>query len=445
MQYCSLVIRYKKLILLTESANSAVLDSACTSTVAGETWMKCYMDSLDTITRDKVIEQPSDTLFKFGGGTVLQSTKKVIFPCVIADTECEIQADVAKSDIPLLLSKDSMKTAKMKLDLENGSASIFGKDVQLQCTSSGHYFVPIDQINVNVADTTSALIAIRQSTGKDDIIEKLHKQFAHPSAKRLKSLLKDAGGYTEEHLECVDRVTDNCNVCKRYKKTPARPVVSLSLATEFNEAVAMDLKEWKPNVYFLHLVDIAKRFSLAAVTKKKTPEVITEKIMTLWTGSGMGPPKQFLADNGDEFANEVFRDMCANLNIEVMNTAAYSPWQNEICEHNHAVVENCVAKVLEDQPDLNLEIALMVYGWSPNQLVFRANPNMPSVITDNPPALENTTISQNFAKHLNALHSSRRAFLQAESSERIRRALRHKIRASGECFQHGDRVYYKRR
>ena len=112
-------------------------------------------------------------------------------------------------------------------------------------------------------------------------------------------------------------------------------------------------------MYFLHLVDVATRFSLAAVVRKKTPEVITEKIMTLWIGSGMGPPRKFLADNGGEFANEIFRDMCAYLNIEVMNTAAYSPWQNGICERNHAVVDNCLAKILEDQPNLNLEVALV--------------------------------------------------------------------------------------
>ena len=442
------------LILMAESANSAVLDSACTSTVAGQAWMDCYIDSLDSHIKDKVKEYPSDTKFKFGGGTVLQSNKKVTFPCIIAGTECEIETDVVSSEIPLLLSKDSMKKAKVKLDLENDCASIFGKDVQLQCTSSGHYCVPIDQVNVSVEDTKSALIATKYTDMKE-IIEKLHKQFAHPSAKRLKSLLKDAGDYSQQQLDYVDTVTDNCSVCKRYKKTPARPVVSLPLATEFNEVVAVDLKEWKPNVYFLHLVDVATRFSLASVVKRKTPEVIAEKIMTMWIGSGMGPPKRFLADNGGEFANEVFRDMCSNLNIEVMNTAAYSPWQNGICERNHAVVDNCVAKIMEEQPGTNLEIALawavnaknslsMVYGWSPYQLVFGSNPNLPNTIIDKPPALENTTVSQNFAKHLNALHSGRRAFIQAESSERIRRALRHKIRASGECFQQGDRVYYKR-
>ena len=106
---------------------------------------------------------------------------------------------------------------------------------------------------------------------KGEIIDKLHKQFAHPTAKRLKSLLKDADAYTKHHLDFVDRVTENCEVCKRSKKTPARPVVSLPLATELNEVVAVDLKEWKPNVYFMHLVNVATRFSLAAVVRKKTP------------------------------------------------------------------------------------------------------------------------------------------------------------------------------
>lgn len=63
-------------ILLNVSVNSAVLDSACTLTVAGETWMKCYKDSLDMTVRDKIVEQPCDTLFKFWGGTVLQATTK---------------------------------------------------------------------------------------------------------------------------------------------------------------------------------------------------------------------------------------------------------------------------------------------------------------------------------------------------------------------------------
>ena len=112
-------------------------------------------------------------------------------------------------------------------------------------------------------------------------------------------------------------------------------------------------------------------------------------------------------------------------------------------------------RFLEDQPILNLDVALvwavnaknslsMVHGWSPYQLVYGSNPNLPGILTDKPPAFENTTISEKFARHQNALHSSRCAFIQAKSSERIRRALRHKIRASGEYYEYGDKVYYKR-
>ena len=152
------------------------------------------------------------------------------------------------------------------------------------------------------------------------VIDKLHKQFAHTSSSRLLSLLKDAVLFDEDVKVIVEEISRGCNVCKRYQKMPARPVVSLPLATKFNEVVAMDLKEWKKDLYFLHLIDVATRFSLAAVIQK-TPSVIIDKVVTLWVGEGFGAPMKFIADNGGEFANDEYRDVCQNLNVEVCNTA----------------------------------------------------------------------------------------------------------------------------
>ena len=69
--------------------------------------------------------------------------KKVRFPCVVAGKDCEIISDVVSSEIPLLLSNTSMKRARVKLNLEKDCASIFGRDVKLNHTKSGHYYVPI--------------------------------------------------------------------------------------------------------------------------------------------------------------------------------------------------------------------------------------------------------------------------------------------------------------
>lgn len=67
-----------------------------------------------------------------------------------------------------------------------------------------------------------------------------------------------------------------------------------------------------------------------------------------------------------------------------------------------------------------------VQVYSP-QLVFGQNPNLPPVLTDKPPALDGMTKSEWVAKQISALHASRRAFTEAECSERIRRALRKQI------------------
>ena len=48
------------------------------------------------------------------------------------------------------------------------------------------------------------------------------------------------------------------------------------------------------------------------------------------------------------------------------------------------------------------------YGYSPNQLVFRNNPNFTSNLTKKPPAMEDITHSQLLFKHLNAMHASRK-------------------------------------
>ncbi|XP_071118367.1 uncharacterized protein [Haliotis cracherodii] len=442
-------------VLVNESLNSAVLDSACSSTVAGEAWMNCYIDTLEDDKVRQVNRTKSDSIFKFGGGRLLKSIAKVTFPCEIAGVNCTITTDVVQSDIPLLLGKPAMKAAKVVLDLENDRASIFGKEINLQCTSSGHYCIPILHSTMHVNQTFEVLYSqsMQSRQEKKKKILKLHRQFAHPSSRRLLMLLEDAGIKDDTNQALVDEVAQECDVCLKFKKTPARPVVSLPLATKFNEVVAMDLKFWKTGVYFLHLIDMATRFSLAAVIRKKTPEVVIDQILKLWVGSGLGTPRKFLADNGGEFANEEYRDMAENLNVEVMNTASFSPWQNGLCERNHAVVDDCVSKLMTDNPRLDLETALvwainaknslqMVHGWSPYQLVFGANPNLPSTLVDRPPALEGTTVSEMFAKHLNSLHAARKAFIEAESSERIRRALRHNIRPSESVYQTGDKVYF---
>ena len=111
------------------------------------------------------------------------------------------------------------------------------------------------------------------------------------------------------------------------------------------------------------------------------------------------------------------RELSDCLGIEVDTTAAKSPWQNGLCERNHAVTDRCLEKILNENPDIPLEVALayacnaknslqMWNGYSSYQIVFGSNPNVPDIFHATLPELEGVTQSELLAKHLNAQQSA---------------------------------------
>ena len=118
------------IILVSEAIDSILLDSACSSAVAGKLWMEDCIASMDEHTRKEVQEFKSSKLFHFGGGESRRSLG-VEFPCVLSGKKVRIRSDVVDSPIPLLLSNKAMERCRLIWD--------FGKEVTLDQTSSGHH------------------------------------------------------------------------------------------------------------------------------------------------------------------------------------------------------------------------------------------------------------------------------------------------------------------
>ena len=127
--------------------------------------------------------------FKFSDGNKLNSLYKVTLLCVITDIEVSIITDLVYSDIPLLLSKDSMKRARTCLNFEKDSVTMFKKKIPLKCTSSGHYHIPITEPLLDKSKFKHILFikenSFKNKLEKIKIATKLHRQFSHPSSKKL--------------------------------------------------------------------------------------------------------------------------------------------------------------------------------------------------------------------------------------------------------------------
>ena len=68
----------------------------------------------------------------------------------------------------------------------------------------------------------------------------------------------------------------------------------------------------------------ATNYVQASWIKSKKPKEVMINVMEKWI-SVYGPPKRILTDNGREFQNDLFYEMCESMDIKVLTTAAESP------------------------------------------------------------------------------------------------------------------------
>ena len=197
--------RLKSLVL--ESMNCGVLDSGASKTVCGKSWFRVYRDSLRDEDKSKIKYGSSTNVFKFGDGKRVGSLQQVTIPAVIGNVETTISTDVVDSDIPLLLSRSSMKRAGTELNFTDDTINILSQTLPLRVTTSGHYALPLSRNQyllekVNRNSQVNITLSV-SNLSNEDIASKLHSQFSHPSSEKLVKLLRYA---EKDDKELVDLV-----------------------------------------------------------------------------------------------------------------------------------------------------------------------------------------------------------------------------------------------
>ena len=168
-----------------------------------------------------------------------------------------------------------------------------------------------------------------------------------------------------------------------------------------------------------------------------------------------GSPEKFLSDNGGEFANKEFLEMCEKLNIRFLVTAGESPFSNGLVERHNKVLSDMLDRFLEDC-NCGIDIAIAwsvttknslqnIHGFSPYHLATGRNPTLPVMVDNKPPALTQDSENELIRNNLQALHKAREAFIKSESSENNSHALKHNIRTHNDVkYYTGDKVYFKK-
>ena len=271
---------------------------------------------------------------------------------------------------------------------------------------------------------------------KKEVI-KLHKYFGHKSARKIWELLAKANKMKGKKKAVVD-IIDKCEICSKFRKSPPRPKVGMPVANNFNQVVSMDLKVL-PNSkgYILWLVDTFTKLIKGRYIPDKTPDTVIQAVINTWIvgdGSGPGHPTlSFYSDNGGEFLNEEMLDFAARMNVQIKMTAAEAPWQNGICERQHASADIVIEKLLLENPNMPFQEAINQAAFVRNsevnktrfsalQLMTGINPYFPGLGDAN---VANTSFvsSSKYMKAWKNIDETRVKFREVDCNEKLKKAL----------------------
>src|SRR5215469_2227096 len=276
------------------------------------------------------------------GNSCFKVKKTLKIPCSIEGYRFNLLTDVIEGDIPWLMGKETMAKMDMKIDVKRKTVVIGAlSNLVAKCTVSkkGHLLLKVREKRTReeVWYQGRTREDLKNGNQRKNIVWKLHAQFGHPSIEKLWTLISEA--YRAEDLNEQERkeikstiktISETCQVCLRFKRTPSRPVVGFSLGKNFNDVLSIDLGELQGERFIL-MIDHATRYCQATWIKSKQPTEIVRALLNKWIGI-FGPPKELLSDNGLEFMNEDVKDLCERFGIRQIATAAESPWSNGLCE-----------------------------------------------------------------------------------------------------------------
>ena len=238
-------------LLVDEAGVRGVIDSACSKTVAGITFIFNYLNAISFEVEDNdEYVQPSNTVFQFGGGEQRVSLHKIQLPAQIGHKKINILTEVVDADVPLLIGANSLEHSKAILDFGNLKAKFFNIEVPLTKVNTGYFCINITPKSCLSPNETNETVLHASTTAETNgalsykDLQKLHHLCGHAaSAEKITKLVSRAGKSDENTQQNMKKIIESCESCQKNGKTKPKPKFSLPRADRFNHIVTLDLKE----------------------------------------------------------------------------------------------------------------------------------------------------------------------------------------------------------
>src|SRR5215469_15579705 len=212
-----------------------ILDTRCNKNIIGPIYLNKIRNTMKEKEKEelKLTEREEKNIFCFGNERY-NSNHTVDIPVQLDKRRIKIRTSVIDGEMPWIIGKETIKKMGAQFDWNNQKIileNIDREEVKWREDEKGH--MRIEVMNINKYEENEEIL-MEKEWWKDENwknkSKKLHLQFGHASFIKLKELIKRGANNKEVQQEKIERwlkelqkVCENCEICKKYKRNPSRP------------------------------------------------------------------------------------------------------------------------------------------------------------------------------------------------------------------------------
>eukprot|EP00435_Cladocopium_sp_Y103_P021891 s1135_g5.t1 len=316
----------------------------------------------------------------------------------------------------------------------------------------------------DVTHVHEVLVAEQENASDEEIntvLTRLHKNLGHPSQQEFLRVLRH-GHASAKALELAAKL--KCDFCESRKGPAVSMPASLSHVSVFGQKIGIDVKNlngWKVNqkVKALNIVDYASNFQLMVpFFETETAGLLRQLLSDRWF-AWAGNPNELVIDPARTNLGKALTEPCELEGTHVSVTAAGAHWQLGKVEVHGGIFSHMLDKVIDERSPTTKEqwldcvrhchvknATIQTHGFSPSQVVFGKNPDLPGQLLDEPQKIVPCTaglIEGSVEAAQATRFAAKKALLEMQDSKSMRRALAARPRAT-RSFRAGDIVAYWR-
>ncbi|XP_043474040.1 uncharacterized protein LOC122506110 [Leptopilina heterotoma] len=266
---------------------------------------------------------------------------------------------------------------------------------------------------------------------------------------------RELGIWKNMEVEIIDFIK-KCHTCQTQKLTRIKrksEAIIPDTPVEPNDKIAMDIFGPLPitseaNEYILSIQDMLTKYIILIPLKDVRSETIIEKLFDHYIYT-FGSPKHILTDQGQNLVSELMQNFENLFKIKHVKTTTFHPQSNGSLERTHGTIKDLIRTAMTDlhtEWDRTLQFICMAYntmqhegtGFSPFQLTFGRNANIPSILATTPSLKYSELVKLWQERHERYIGKARDKIQQ--SKEKYKRIQDAKIILPQRLFEIGDLV-----